>query len=87
MSAANEPAYPTPDSGGHWTNPETGYTGYQNPGKPGMTKREVMAMHVLAGWVSDSSMHNDQEHIRNATTFAVACADALLSELERTEKP
>lgn len=85
MSTANEPAYPTPDSGGHWTNPETGYTGYQNPGQPGMTKREVIAMHALAGILTGT--RGSPSDMQLAARRAVLNADALLAELERTEKP
>lgn len=84
MSTANEPAYPTPDSGGHWTNPETGYTGYQNPGQPGMTKREMIAMHALQGITAGAYCGGGfmEVHVK----YAVEYADALLVELERTEK-
>ena len=43
----------------------------------GLTKREMMAMHMMAGMLRD-------EAIPNAAKLGVVAADALLEELERT---
>lgn len=52
--------------------------GSYNPECQGLTKREMMAMHMMAGMLRD-------EVIPNAAKLGVAAADALLAELERTK--
>ena len=48
----------------------------------GMTKREMMAMHILSGMLSSENFNPTREP---AASFAVGQADALLAELERTK--
>ena len=48
----------------------------------GMTKREMMAMHILAGFLSDCEFDVTKQ---TAAEMAVEQADALLAELERTK--
>ena len=48
----------------------------------GLTKREIMAMHMMAGMLSKSGHSlNESDVARDATR----AADALLAELERTK--
>ena len=59
------------------------YYDYDGPGIPtGMTKREMMAMHILSGMLSSENFNQTREQ---AASFAVGQADALLAELERTK--
>ena len=46
----------------------------------GLTKREMMAMHIAAGLISDPQVKTHQ-----VAEDAVRVADALLAELERTK--
>ena len=46
----------------------------------GLTKREMMAMHIASGLISDPQVRTD-----GVATTAVKVADALLAELERTK--
>ena len=46
----------------------------------GLTKREMMAMHIASGLISDPQVRTDE-----VATIAVKVADALLAELERTK--
>ena len=48
----------------------------------GMTKREMMAMHILSGMLSSEDFNPTCEQ---AASLAVGQADALLAELERTK--
>ena len=48
----------------------------------GMTKREMMSMHILSGMLSSENFNPTREQ---AASFAVGQADALLAELERTK--
>ena len=48
----------------------------------GMTKREMMAMHILSGMLSSENFNPTREQ---AASFAVGQTDALLAELERTK--
>ena len=48
----------------------------------GMTKREMMAMHILSGMLSSENFNPTREQ---AASCAVGQADALLAELERTK--
>lgn len=41
------PAYPNPQSGDSWTNPETGYTSFQWPASSGMSLRDWFAGEAL----------------------------------------
>ena len=49
----------------------------------GMTKREMMAMHILSGLLSDYEFDVTRQV---AAEVAVQQADALLAELDRTSK-
>ena len=53
----------------------------------GLTKREMMAMHVMAGYVSNSKAGESGSLmcIHDVASYSVECADALLAELERTK--
>ncbi len=53
----------------------------------GMTKREMMAMHVMAGYVSNSKAGEvgSLMCIHDVASCSVECTDALLAELERTK--
>ena len=53
----------------------------------GMTKREMMAMHVMAGYVSNSKAGESGSLmcIHDVASYSVECADALLAELECTK--
>jgi hypothetical protein len=68
MSNANEPAFPVTDFSG----------------PHGMSKRDLIAMHALQGWIaSNSAMMDQPEHHRVAARFAVNSADSLLAELSK----
>ena len=57
------------------------YYDYDGPGIPtGMTKREMMAMHMMASIITQGA-----PAFIHAAEDAVNAADALLSELERTK--
>ena len=63
------------------------YYDYGGPGIPtGMTKREMMAMHmmqgILTGQDTNEMVVGDDKCFAE---FAVQCADALLAELERAK--
>lgn len=49
----------------------------------GLTKREMMAMHILSGLLSDYEFDVTRQM---AAEIAVEQADALLAELDRTAK-
>lgn len=49
----------------------------------GLTKREMMAMHILSGFLSDYEFDVTRQM---AAEIAVQQADALLVELDRTSK-
>ena len=49
----------------------------------GLTKREMMAMHILSGLLSDCEFDVTRQM---AAEVAVQQADALLAELDRTSK-
>jgi len=48
----------------------------------GLTKREMMAMHIMAGLQVNPSVDMGE---RAMATISVICADALLAELELTK--
>ena len=83
MKNADMPAMPTHDvfehcgfdgnSGSHMTQ-TTNY---------GLTQREMMAMHILSGLLSDYEFDVTRQV---AAEVAVQQADALLAELDRTSK-
>lgn len=50
------------------------FHGYQ-----GMTKREMMAMHIASGFAADNKITTD-----NVVKWSIEVTDKLLSELERT---
>ena len=47
----------------------------------GITKREMMAMHIASGLISDPQVRTGE-----VAAMAVKVADALLAELERTDQ-
>lgn len=47
----------------------------------GLTKREMMAMHMMAGLLAREGKHD----LQYESSLAVKAADALLAELERTK--
>jgi len=53
----------------------------------GMTKREMMAMHIMSGYVANSKAVEAGELMcmHDVASYSVECADALLAELERTK--
>ena len=59
------------------------YYDYGGPGIPtGMTKREMMAMHIMQGMISCENFNPPREE---AAQLAVGMTDALLAELESTK--
>jgi hypothetical protein len=61
------------------------YTDYGGVGIPtGLTKREMMAMHMMQGLVSAWGQH-DVTSSDELASDAVMMADSLLAELERTK--
>ena len=75
MKNADMPAMPqSATSEGYSCN----YYDYSGPGIPtGLTKREMMAMHIFGGMMLNNSYAGDAR-------LAVGLADSLLAELERT---
>ena len=58
------------------------YYDYDGPGIPtGMTKREMMAMHIFSSMQGRDGVCNIEHEVR----FAVVAADHLLAELESTK--
>ena len=83
MKNADMPAMPIVD-------PDAGYpldvsrygNGISNGGfASGLTKREMMAMHIAAGFAADGQITTD-----NVVKWSVEVADKLLQELDRTAK-
>ena len=59
------------------------YYDYGGPGIPtGLTKREMMAMHILSGLLSDYEFDVTRQV---AAEIAVQQADALLAKLEKSQ--
>lgn len=53
----------------------------------GLTKREMMAMHMMQGLISANATYGGRMDARDLTAAdAVAYADALLAELEKTNE-
>ena len=73
---ANEPAYPALD---HWYNVKTNK--HEAVGAVGLTKRELFAAMAMQGLIHWQLAYKAKELAMKATE----CADALLSELERTK--
>ena len=69
VNMKNEPAMPIVSNG--------------NALSAGLTKREMMAMHILSGLLSDYEFDVTRQM---AAEIAVQQADALLAELDRTSK-
>ena len=69
VNMKNEPAMPIVSNG--------------NVLSAGLTKREMMAMHILSGLLSDYEFDVTRQI---AAEIAVQQADALLAELDRTSK-
>ena len=83
MKNADMPAMPTHDVFEH-----CGFDGNSGPHMTqttnyGLTKREMMAMHILSGLLSDYEFDVTRQV---AAEVAVQQADALLAELDRTSK-
>ena len=79
MKNADMPAMPqSATSEGYSCN----YYDYSGPGIPtGLTKREMMAMHMMAARISIPGAPDDEFDAKRA----VAAADALLAELEKSQ--
>lgn len=60
-----------------------GFGSYEPIAYTGLTKREMMAMHILSGLLSDYEFDVTRQV---AAEVAVQQADALLAELDRTSK-
>ena len=77
MDNGNMPAMPqSATSEGYSCN----YYDYGGPGIPtGLTKREMMAMHIASGFAADNNIATD-----NVVKWSIEVTDKLLSELERT---
>lgn len=77
MDNGNMPAMPqSATSDGYSCN----YYDYGGPGIPtGLTKREMMAMHIASGFAADNKITTD-----NVVKWSIEVTDKLLSELERT---
>ena len=79
MKNADMPAMPVTDGDNEPANISHSY--YQNLQlATGLTKREMMAMHIAAGLISDPQVKTHQ-----VAEDAVRVADLLLAELERTK--
>ena len=83
MKNADMPAMPTHDVFEH-----CGFDGNSGPHMTqttnyGLTKREMMAMHILSGLLSDYEFDVTRQV---AAEVAVQQADALIAELDRTSK-
>jgi len=61
----------------------SGFGSYEPIAYTGLTKREMMAMHILSGLLSDYEFDVTRQV---AAEVAVQQADALLAELDRTSK-
>ena len=49
----------------------------------GLTKREMMAMHIMANTCWNNTDRNQPQHYEYAASSAVKLTDALLKELEK----
>ena len=79
MKNADMPAMPTHDVFEH-----CGFDGNSGPHMTqttnyGLTKREMMAMHIASGFAADNKITTD-----NVVKWSIEVTDKLLSELERT---
>lgn len=72
MNNADMPAMPVELSG---------FGTYEPIAYTGLTKREMMAMHIAAGFAADGQITTD-----NVVKWSVEVADKLLQELDRTSK-
>ena len=80
MSNCNMPAMPFEAVMSRTNGVTTGWTNYT-----GLTKREMMAMHMMQGLISANATYGGRTDARDLTAAdAVAYADALLAELELT---
>lgn len=77
MSNANAPAYPR-----YYLSQNRDGEYQLNTDGDGLTKREAMAMHIMAGMLSEANVINTP--FEKVANWAVASADALLAELART---
>lgn len=59
----------------------SGFGSYEPIAYTGLTKREMMAMHISAGFAADGQITTD-----NVVKWSVEVADKLLQELDRTSK-
>jgi hypothetical protein len=61
------------------------FSQYAREAHHGLTKREMMAMQMMAAWITHHGSANNYGFLPEAAAQdAVECADALLAELERT---
>ena len=82
MKNADMPAMPLFNGNGSPAHHSS--AGMENHGvMAGLTKREMMAMHILSGLLSDYEFDVTRQM---AAEVAVQQADALLAELDRTAK-
>lgn len=82
MKNADMPAMPVMDGDNEPANLSHSY--YQNLQlATGLTKREMMAMHIMAGIASGNSI---MVTCSMGIGYAVSLADQLLAELDRTSK-
>lgn len=63
-----------------------GHGQYAPEAHTGLTKREMFAMNFMASWINHHGSAKDYGfRVNNAALSAVECADALLSELEKSK--
>ena len=73
MKNADMPAMPVVDSRGI-----PSMYGFDSVEALGLTKREMMAMHIAAGFAADNKITTD-----NVVKWSIEVADKLLTELDR----
>ena len=83
MKNADMPAMPTHDVFEHCGFDDNSGPHLTQTTNYGLTKREMMAMHILSGLLSDYEFDVTRQM---AAEVAVQQADALLAELDRTSK-
>ena len=84
MKNADMPAMPVHDGDNEPFNVGSSYYEFNKEHMAtGLTKREMMAMHILSGLLSDYEFDVTRQV---AAEVAVQQADALLAELDRTSK-
>ena len=81
MKNADLPAMPV--DGEFWVDPTNTKLGTEN--YHGLTKREMMAMHICSGNMAARTAPWSNVSVKLMTEIAVQMADELLAELERTK--